>query len=91
MDKYFILFNDDYTRSIYLYFLYDKAKALDVLKVFKIKVKKLKKKKIKVARLYRDREYYERYTKKGQMAGPFAKFLKEKSIAAQCTMPRIPQ
>ena len=35
-------------------------------------------------------EYYGRYTKDGQVLGPFAKFLQEHEIVAQYTMPGSP-
>ena len=37
-------------------------------------------------RLDRGGEYYGKYTEKGQLLGPFARFLQEHDIVAQCTM-----
>jgi hypothetical protein len=89
--RYFISFIDDHTRYMYLYFLNDKAEALNAFKTYKVEVEKQKDKKIKIVRSNRGGEYYERYTEKGQMIGPFAQFLEEESIVAQYTMPDIPQ
>ena len=36
-------------------------------------------------------EYYGRYTESGRSMGPFARFLKEEGIVAQCIMPGTPQ
>jgi hypothetical protein len=62
---------------MYLYFLNDKAEALNAFKTYKVEVKKQKEKKIKIIRSDRDREYYGRYTENGQMISPFAQFLEE--------------
>ena len=71
----FISFIDDHTRYMYLYLLYDKAKALEAFKTYKAEVEKQRKNKIKIIRSDRGEEYYGRYTEKGQMPGPFAKLL----------------
>jgi transposase InsO family protein len=89
--RYFISFIDDHTRFMYLYLLTDKVKALNAFKTYKVEVEKQKEKKIKIVRSDRGGEYYGRYTKKGQMIGPFAKFLEEEGIVAQYTMPGTPQ
>ena len=80
-----------HTRYMYLYLLHDKAEALDAFKTYKAKVEKQRENKIKIIRSDRGREYYGRYTEKGQMPGPFAKFLQEEGIIAQYTMPGTPQ
>jgi transposase InsO family protein len=89
--RYFISFIDDHTRFMYLYLLNDKAEALNAFKTYKVEVEKQKEKKIKIVRSDRGGEYYDRYTDKGQMIGPFAKFLKEEGIVAQYTMLGTPQ
>ena len=76
---------------MYLYLLYDKAEALDDFKTYKAEVEKQRENKIKIIRSDRGGEYYGRYTEKGQMLGPFAKFLQEEGIIAQYTMPGTPQ
>jgi hypothetical protein len=75
--RYFISFIDDHTRYMYIYFLNDKAEALNAFKTYKVEVEKQKEKKIKIVRFDRCGEYYGRYKEKGQMVGPFAQFLKE--------------
>ena len=89
--RYFISFIDDHTRFMFLYLLNDKAEALNAFKTYKVEVEKQKDKKIKIVRSDRGGEYYGRYTEKGQMTGPFAKFLEEEGIVAQYTMSGTPQ
>jgi transposase InsO family protein len=89
--RYFISFIDDHTRFMYLYLLNDKAGVLNAFKTYKVEVEKQKERKIKIVRSDRGGEYYGRYIDKGQMIGPFAKFLEEEGIVAQYTMPGIPQ
>ena len=43
-------------------------------------------KQIKIMKSDRSGKYYGRYTKRGQLLGPFARFLQELSIVAQYTM-----
>jgi hypothetical protein len=88
--RYFISFIDDHTRSMYLYLLNDKAEPLNAFNTYKVEVEKQKEKKIKIVRSDRGGEYYGRYTEKGQMVGPFAKFLEDEGIVAQYTMPGTP-
>jgi len=76
---------------MYLYFLTDKAEALNAFKTYKVEVEKQKEKKIKIVRSDRGGEYYDRYTEKGQMIGPFAQFLQEEGIVAQYTLLGTPQ
>ena len=71
---------------MYLYMLYNKNKALDAFKIFKVEVEKQCGKQIKIVRSDRGGEYYGRYTEDGQAPGPFAKFLQEHGIVAQYTM-----
>ena len=47
--------------------------------------------KVKVVRSDRGSEYYGRYDKSGQHPGLFAKFLVQRGICAQYTMPGTPQ
>jgi hypothetical protein len=89
--RYFISFIDNHTRYMYLYFLNDKAEALNAFKTYKVKVEKQKEKKIKIVRFDRGGEYYGMYTENGQMIGPFAQFLEEEDIVAQYTMSGTPQ
>ena len=72
---------------MYLYLLYDKVEALDAFKTYKAEIEKQRENKIKIIRSDRGGEYYGSYTEKGQMPGPFAKFLQEEGIIAQYTMP----
>ena len=57
---------------MYLYLINNKAETLNAFKSYKVEVEKQKEKKIKIVRSNRGREYYGRYTEKGQMVGPFA-------------------
>ena len=63
--RYFISFINDHTRYMYLYLLYDKAKALEAFKTYKAEVEKQRENKIKIIRSDRGGEYYGRYTEKG--------------------------
>ncbi|KAL0334045.1 UNVERIFIED_CONTAM: hypothetical protein Sangu_1560700 [Sesamum angustifolium] len=87
---YFIIFIDDYSRYMCIYFFDHKAKALDAFKISKAKVEKQRDKHIKIIRLDKGGEYLGRYTEGGQAPGPFAKFLAEQGIVAQCTMSYSP-
>jgi hypothetical protein len=60
--RYFISFIDDHTRYMYLYFLTNKAEALNTFKTYKVEVEKQKGKKIKIVTSDRGEEYYGRYT-----------------------------
>ena len=80
--RYFITFIDDYSRYMYLFLLYDKCKTLDVEKQLG--------KQIKIVKSDRSGKYYGMYTKRGQLSGPFARFLQEHGIVAQYTMPSSP-
>jgi hypothetical protein len=76
---------------MYLYFLNDKAEALNAFKIYKVEVEKQKEKKIKIVRFDRGGEYYGMYIENGQMIGSFAQFFEEECIVAQYTMPGTPQ
>jgi len=76
---------------MYLYFLTDKAEALNAFKTYKVEAEKQKEKKIKIVRSDRGGEYYARYTENGQLIGQFAQFLQGEGIVAQYTMPDTPQ
>ena len=84
--KYFITFNDDYSRYMYLYLLHSKDEALRAFEVFKAEVENQCGKHIKIVRSDRDGEYYGKYIENGQALGAFAKFLPENGIVAQYTM-----
>ena len=71
---------------MYLYLIHEKSESLNNFKDFKTKVEKQLGKPIKIVRSDRGGEYYGRYTKNGQMSGPFALFLKEHDIVPQYTM-----
>jgi hypothetical protein len=60
-----------------------KTEALNAFKTYKVEIEKQKEKKIKIIRFDRDGEYYGRYTERGQMIGPFVKFLEEEDIVTQ--------
>ena len=49
---------------MYLYLLYDKAKALGAFKTYKAEVEKQRENKIKIIRSDRGEEYYGRYIEK---------------------------
>jgi transposase InsO family protein len=71
--------------------LNDKAEALNAFKTYKVEVEKQKENKIKIVRSDRGGEYYGRYTKKGQMISPFAKFIEKEGIVVQYMMPGTPK
>lgn len=73
--RYFISFINDCTRYMYLYLINHKNEILDTFKIYKAEVRKQKEQKIKIIRSDKGEEYYGRFTEKGQMVGPFAKFL----------------
>ncbi|KAL0374275.1 UNVERIFIED_CONTAM: Retrovirus-related Pol polyprotein from transposon TNT 1-94, partial [Sesamum radiatum] len=89
--RYFVSFIDDFSRYMYLYLIFDKAKAFDDFKAYKVEVEKQLEKSIKIVRSNRGGEYYGWYTENEQNPGPFATFLKEEGIIAQYTMPGTPQ
>ncbi|RVW94057.1 hypothetical protein CK203_034004 [Vitis vinifera] len=66
------------------------CEALDAFKIYNAEVEKQLGKQIKIVKSDRVGEYYGRYTEKGQLSGPFARFLQEHGIVAQYTMPCSP-
>jgi hypothetical protein len=64
---------------------------LDKFKIFKAEVENQHDIKIKVVRFDRGGEYYGRHTPYGQVPAPFARFLQENVIVAQCSMSSDPQ
>ena len=72
---------------MYLFLLYDKCETLDAFKIYKAEVEKQLGKQIKTVKSDRCGEYYGRYTERGQLSGPFARFLQEHDTVAQYTMP----
>ncbi|KAL0352488.1 UNVERIFIED_CONTAM: hypothetical protein Scaly_1637500 [Sesamum calycinum] len=86
--RYFIIFIDDYSRYMCIYFLEHKAKALNAFKIFKVEVEKQYDKQIKIVRSDRGGEYFGRYAKGGQTPGPLAKFLVEQ---VDPVVPHIPE
>ena len=60
---------------MYLFFLFFKCETLDAFKIYKAEVEKQLGKQIKTVKSDRCGEYYGRYTKRGQLSGPFARFL----------------
>ncbi|XP_075076904.1 uncharacterized protein LOC142163508 [Nicotiana tabacum] len=68
-----------------------KSQATDALKVFINEVERQLDRKVKIIRSDKCGEYYGKYNESGQCPGPFAKFLEERDICAQYTMPGTPQ
>ncbi|GJS69241.1 putative zinc finger, CCHC-type containing protein [Tanacetum coccineum] len=60
--KLFIAFIDDYSRYMYLFFINEKSKSLEMFKTFKAEVENQLDRKIKVVRSDRGDEYYGRHT-----------------------------
>ena len=88
--RYFITLIDDDSRYMYIFLLYDKCEALYAFKIYKAKVKKQLGKQIKIVKSDRGGAYYGRYIERGQLSGPFVRFLQEHGIVAQYTMPSLP-
>ena len=86
----FITFTDDYSRYGYIYPINERSEALDKFKIFKLEVENQLNLKIKIVRSDRGGEYYGRHTPYGQVLGPFARFLQECGIVAQCSTPGEP-
>ena len=63
------------TLDMALYLLEEKSEALDTFKAYKAEVENQLEKRIKVVRSDRGGEYFGRQIDKGQIPGPFAKFL----------------
>jgi transposase InsO family protein len=87
----FITFTDDFSRYGYIYPIKERSKALDKFKIFKVEVENQHNIKIKLVRSDRGREYFGRHTPYGQVPGPFARFLQEKGIVTQYSMPEDSQ
>ncbi|CAM8940925.1 unnamed protein product [Rhodiola kirilowii] len=90
-EKYFITFIDDYSRYGYTYLLHEKSQSVNVLEVFVNEVERQLDRKVKVVRSDRGGEFYGKFNESGQCPGPFAKFLENRGICAQYTMPGTPQ
>lgn len=58
--KFFISFSDDYSRFMYIYFLYNKNEVLYVFKAFKSEVENQCEKELKIVRSDRGGEYHAR-------------------------------
>ena len=82
---------DDFSHYGHVYLLHDKSQAMNALKIYINEVERQLDKKVKVVRSDRCGEYYGRYDESGQHPGPFAKFLEQRGICAQYTMPGTPQ
>lgn len=80
--KYFILFIDDYSRRLSIYFLEKKSEALDAFKTYKAYVERKLGHNIQALRSDNGREY---------VSGAFEQFLKEEGIQHQLTIPYTPQ
>jgi hypothetical protein len=87
----FITFTDDFSCYGYIYAIKEQLETLDKFKIFKAEVENQHNIKIKVVRSDRGGEYYGRHTPYGQVPGPFARFLQENGIVAQCSMSVDPQ
>ena len=90
-NKYFITFIDDFSRYGYVFFIKEKADALEMFKVFRTEVEKQLGKVIKIVRSDRGGEYYGKHGDVGQQKGPFARYFQDNGIVAQYTMPGSPE
>jgi hypothetical protein len=61
----FISFSDDHIRFMYLYLLNNKAEVLNAFNTYKVEEEKQHEKKMKIIRSNIGKEYYGRYTQKG--------------------------
>lgn len=80
--RYFILFIDDYSRRLSIYFLKNKNEALDAFKTYKAYVERKLGHNIQALRSDNGREY---------VNDKFERFLKEEGIQHQLTIPYTPQ
>ncbi|KAJ9689270.1 hypothetical protein PVL29_014779 [Vitis rotundifolia] len=78
--KYFITFIDDFSRYGYVELIHEKSDSLNVFKAFKAKVELQLGKPIKAVKSDRGGEYYGRYDETGRNPGPFAKFLRNRTL-----------
>ena len=90
-NKYFITFNDDFSRYGHVFFIKEKSDAPEMFKISRIEVEKQLGKVIKIVRSDRGGEYYEKHGIAGQQKGPFARYLHDNGIVAQYTMPGSPE
>ncbi|CAH2087744.1 unnamed protein product [Euphydryas editha] len=80
--RYYILFVDDYSRIIYIYFLKNKSAALDYFNIYKTVVENQLNKKIKKLRLDNGKEYCSK---------EFEKYLSSSGIVHQKSNPYTPE
>ncbi|KAI8124587.1 Retrovirus-related Pol polyprotein from transposon TNT 1-94 [Lucilia cuprina] len=80
--RYFVLFIDDHSRYVFVYFMKNKNEVLDKFKMFKLFVEKQLNRSIKCVRSDNGREY---------VNSQFDKFLEENGIQRQLTVPYTPQ
>nr|KYP41863.1 Retrovirus-related Pol polyprotein from transposon TNT 1-94 [Cajanus cajan]KYP41870.1 Retrovirus-related Pol polyprotein from transposon TNT 1-94 [Cajanus cajan] len=81
-NRYFILFIDDFSRMIWVYFIKAKSEVFGIFKKFKTLVEKQSGKQIKVLRSDRGKEYTSR---------EFNKFCEDEGIEKQLTVAYSPQ
>ena len=80
--KYFIIFIDDYSRYLSIYFLNNKSEALDAFKTYKKYLEKKTGEQILALRSDNGREFVNQ---------EFVSFLREEGIQHQLTIPYTPQ
>lgn len=80
-NRYFIFFRDDYTRIIWVYFLYKKFQVFEIFKRFEHYVKKQSGCNIKTIRSERGKEY---------TSNEFNKFYEDEGIEHQLTVGHTP-
>lgn len=80
--KYFLLFVDDYSRAMWVFFLENKSEAFGEFKRFKALVQNGNNRRIKVLRTDRGGEF---------MSAKFEKYCKEMGITRHYTVPYTPQ
>ncbi|RDX76172.1 hypothetical protein CR513_43861, partial [Mucuna pruriens] len=69
----------------------ERSQLADVLEVFIDEVERQLDREVKVVRFGRGGEFYGKFNESGQCLGPFAKFLENRGICAQYTMPSTSQ
>lgn len=80
--SYFVLFIDDFSRKMFVYFLKNKSDVFEAFKEFKMKVELETGKRIKILRTDNGGEY---------LSSNFSNFLKSAGIKRQLTAPYTPQ
>jgi transposase InsO family protein len=80
--RYFVIFNDDFSRYGYIFLMRRKSEFFEKFKEFKTEVENQFGKKIKVFRMDRGGEY---------LSGEFRGYLKAHRIVPQLTPPGTPQ